>query len=87
MSHSGRMLFTSTATGAIRAVKYPLTEAGEWQDYQAHASSITKVRGHFIAFCKDVGSQIIEIVVLRLINQQVLIILQRFIELLYYSVL
>ena len=43
MSHSGRMLFAGTATGLLRAVKFPLTVPGEWNEYVAHATAITKV--------------------------------------------
>lgn len=43
MSHSGRMLFCGTASGALRSVKFPLTDTGEWQEQQAHAMQITKV--------------------------------------------
>ncbi|KAK1165059.1 hypothetical protein AOXY_G13492 [Acipenser oxyrinchus oxyrinchus] len=43
MSHSGRMIFTGTAMGAIRAMKYPLPIQKEWNEYQGHASPITKM--------------------------------------------
>ena len=43
LSRSGRMLFSGTNTGVIRAFKFPLTVPGEWQELQAHAGSITKV--------------------------------------------
>ena len=43
MSHSGRMLFTGTATGALRSIKFPLTDQGEWAEHQGHAAQITKV--------------------------------------------
>ncbi|MGH0169155.1 UNVERIFIED_CONTAM: hypothetical protein FKN15_005121 [Acipenser sinensis] len=42
MSHSGRMIFTGTAMGTIRAMKYPLPIQKEWNEYQGHASPITK---------------------------------------------
>ena len=43
MSRSGRMLFVGTNTGTIRAMKFPLTVPGEWQEHQAHTGAITKV--------------------------------------------
>ena len=43
LSHSNRMLFVGTSAGTIRAIKYPLTDPGEWQEHQAHASSVTRV--------------------------------------------
>ena len=45
MSHSGKMLFCGTVTGALRSVKFPLTDHGEWQEQQGHAMQITKVPG------------------------------------------
>ena len=47
MSHSGRMLFTGTNAGTLRAMKFPLTQPGEWNEYQGHASAITKVNVPF----------------------------------------
>jgi len=44
LSRSGRMLFAGTNEGSIRSFKFPLTSPGEWQDYQAHSSAITKMR-------------------------------------------
>nr|CAB3267722.1 WD repeat-containing protein 65 [Phallusia mammillata] len=44
MSHSGRMLFCGTMTGALRSIKYPLTDVGEWTEHQGHASQITKMK-------------------------------------------
>ncbi|MBN3282186.1 CFA57 protein, partial [Polyodon spathula] len=43
MSHSGRMIFTGTATGTIRAMKYPLPIQKEWNEYQGHAAPVTKM--------------------------------------------
>uniref|UniRef100_H2ZKC6 Cilia- and flagella-associated protein 57 n=1 Tax=Ciona savignyi TaxID=51511 RepID=H2ZKC6_CIOSA len=43
MSHSGRMLFCGTSNGALRSIKFPLTDVGEWLEHQAHAAQITKV--------------------------------------------
>ena len=43
MSRSGRMLFAGTSTGTVRAMKFPLTVPGEWQEHQAHTGAITKV--------------------------------------------
>jgi len=43
MSRSGRMLFAGTNTGTLRAMKFPLTVPGEWQEHQVHSKPITKV--------------------------------------------
>jgi len=43
MSHSGRMLFCGTMSGAVRSIKFPLTDASEWLEHQAHSGQITKV--------------------------------------------
>jgi hypothetical protein len=37
------MLFVGTNTGTVRAMKFPLTVPGEWQEHQAHTGAITKV--------------------------------------------
>lgn len=44
VSHSGRVIFTGTSSGTIRAVKYPLPVQKEWLTYQAHCGPVTKVR-------------------------------------------
>ena len=44
MSRSGRMLFAGTSSGTLRAMKFPLTVPGEWQEHQVHSGAITKVR-------------------------------------------
>lgn len=44
MSRSGRMLFAGTNSGTLRAMKFPLTVPGEWQEHQVHSGAITKVR-------------------------------------------
>uniref|UniRef100_W5MH82 Cilia- and flagella-associated protein 57 n=1 Tax=Lepisosteus oculatus TaxID=7918 RepID=W5MH82_LEPOC len=43
MSRSGRMLFTGTSLGTIRAIKYPLPIQKDWTEYQAHAAPVTKM--------------------------------------------
>ncbi|XP_049894725.1 cilia- and flagella-associated protein 57 isoform X1 [Epinephelus moara] len=43
VSHSGRVIFTGTFSGAIRAIKYPLPIQKEWIIYQAHSGPITKM--------------------------------------------
>ena len=43
LSRSGRMMFCGTANGVIRAVKFPLGETGDWQDYQSHTGPINRV--------------------------------------------
>lgn len=45
ISHSGRMMFVGTSVGTIRAMKYPLPLQKEFNEYQAHAGPVTKVRG------------------------------------------
>lgn len=45
ISHSGRMMFVGTSVGTIRAMKYPLSLQKEFNEYQAHAGPVTKVRG------------------------------------------
>ena len=40
-------MFAGTSSGAIRAIKFPLGETGEWQEYQAHCGPITRVRTMF----------------------------------------
>lgn len=44
MSRSGRMLFAGTSSGTLRAMKFPLTVPGEWQEHQVHSGAITKMR-------------------------------------------
>uniref|UniRef100_A0A3B1KA86 Cilia and flagella associated protein 57 n=1 Tax=Astyanax mexicanus TaxID=7994 RepID=A0A3B1KA86_ASTMX len=43
MTHSGRALFTGTAFGTVRAIKYPLPLQKDWTEYQAHSAPITKM--------------------------------------------
>ncbi|CAO2588725.1 Cilia- and flagella-associated protein 57 [Lemmus lemmus] len=43
ISHSGRMMFVGTSGGTIRAMKYPLPMQKDFNEYQAHASPITKM--------------------------------------------
>ena len=43
VSHSGRVVFTGTSSGTIRAVKYPLPLQKDWIMYQAHCGPVTKV--------------------------------------------
>lgn len=43
MSHSGRMLFAGTTSGALRSIKFPLTHPGEWTEHQGHSEAILKV--------------------------------------------
>lgn len=45
LSHSGRMLFTGTSNGSVRAMKYPFGhDAGESHEHQAHYGTVTKMR-------------------------------------------
>lgn len=48
LSNSGRMLFTGTSSGAVRAIKFPLTEPVEWQEHHAHSAAVTRVRYYII---------------------------------------
>ncbi|XP_072308119.1 cilia- and flagella-associated protein 57 [Eucyclogobius newberryi] len=43
VSRTGRVVFTGTTSGAIRAVKYPLPTQKEWVMYQAHCAPVTKM--------------------------------------------
>ena len=43
LSHSGRMLFVATNSGAVRAVKFPLTDPADWNEHQAHTAAVTRV--------------------------------------------
>lgn len=43
VSHSGRVVFTGTSSGTIRAINYPLPMQKEWITYQAHCGPVTKV--------------------------------------------
>ncbi|XP_072239030.1 cilia- and flagella-associated protein 57 [Leuresthes tenuis] len=43
VSHSGRVVFTGTSSGTIRAIKYPLPIQKEWITQQAHCGPITKM--------------------------------------------
>ncbi len=43
VSHSGKVVFTGTSSGTIRAIKYPLPIQKEWIMYQAHCGPVTKV--------------------------------------------
>ncbi|KAL3977716.1 pleckstrin-like domain containing family A member 3 [Sarotherodon galilaeus] len=43
VSHSGRVVFTGTSSGTVRAIKYPLPIQKEWLTYQAHSGPVTKM--------------------------------------------
>ncbi|XP_007573404.1 cilia- and flagella-associated protein 57-like [Poecilia formosa] len=43
VSQSGRVVFTGTAGGTVRAVKYPLPDQKEWITQQAHCGPVTKM--------------------------------------------
>ncbi|KAM4640524.1 cilia- and flagella-associated protein 57 [Discoglossus pictus] len=43
LSHSGRMIFTGTANGNIRSMKYPLPVHKEFNEYQAHTGPVTRL--------------------------------------------
>lgn len=44
VSHTGRMVFTGTSSGAIRSMKYPLPVQREFNEYPAHHGPVTKVK-------------------------------------------
>lgn len=44
LSHSGRMLFCGTSAGTLRSLKFPLTNPGEWQEYQGHCKQIGRLQ-------------------------------------------
>ncbi|XP_058487898.1 cilia- and flagella-associated protein 57 [Solea solea] len=43
VSHSGRVIFTGTSSGTIRAIKYPLPIQKDWIMYQAHCGPVSKM--------------------------------------------
>ncbi|XP_043977088.1 cilia- and flagella-associated protein 57 [Gambusia affinis] len=43
VSQSGRVVFTGTAGGTVRAVTYPLPDQKEWITQQAHCGPVTKM--------------------------------------------
>ncbi|XP_015249885.1 PREDICTED: cilia- and flagella-associated protein 57 [Cyprinodon variegatus] len=43
VSHSGRVVFTGTSSGTIRAIKYPLPAQKEWMTQQAHSGRVTRM--------------------------------------------
>lgn len=47
MSHSGRMLFCGSVSGALRSIKFPLSEAGDYTEHCGHSRNITKMRVTF----------------------------------------
>lgn len=48
LSHSGKMLFVGTVNGRIRSMKFPFgSDAGLFQEHQAHSSAITKLHVSF----------------------------------------
>ncbi|KAI8847167.1 WD40-repeat-containing domain protein [Chytridium lagenaria] len=45
ISHNGKMMFTGTATGQIRSMKFPLTgDPEDFQEHQAHSAAVSKLR-------------------------------------------
>lgn len=52
LSGSGKMLFAGGSSGCVRSLKFPLTEAGEFTEHQAHSASVTRVSGHVISHKK-----------------------------------
>ena len=52
LAHGGRMLFVGTSSGAVRSLRFPLSTPGEWSEFRAHSSSITKVTYLKIPVCR-----------------------------------
>lgn len=44
LSGSGRMLFAGGSSGSVRAIKFPLSETGEFAEHQAHSAPVTRLR-------------------------------------------
>ena len=63
ISHGGRMLFTGNTNGMLRCIKFPLTVPGEWQEYQAHSSPISRMKisfdDQYLFTCSNDGSLIV----------------------------
>lgn len=59
LSHSGKCLFVGTSTGNIRSIRYPLTEATDFKELNAHGSLINRIRLSFddkwLFSCSDDG--------------------------------
>lgn len=49
LSGSGKMLFAGGSSGCVRSFKFPLTEAGEFTEHQAHSTPVTRVSEHVIS--------------------------------------
>lgn len=47
LSHTGKMLFGGTSSGALRCIKFPLSIPCEWQEHQAHSGSIVSMKVTF----------------------------------------
>lgn len=44
LSHSGKMMFVGTTSGAIRSMKFPFnSDAGAFQEHQAHSEAVTRL--------------------------------------------
>ena len=60
LSGSGRMLFAGSSSGSVRSLKFPLTEAGEFSEHQAHSAAVTRVSwygvGQYNMLCVCCGS-------------------------------
>ncbi|XP_053172243.1 cilia- and flagella-associated protein 57 [Scomber japonicus] len=59
VSRSGRVVFTGTSSGTIRAIKYPLPIQKEWIMYQAHCGPVSKMAitfdDHFLLTASEDG--------------------------------
>ncbi|KAJ3321023.1 Cilia- and flagella-associated protein 57 [Boothiomyces sp. JEL0866] len=44
LSNSGKMLFVGTQAGTIRALRFPFGDHHDFQEHQAHAAAVTKIK-------------------------------------------
>eukprot|EP00731_Ephydatia_muelleri_P018745 Em0011g785a len=44
LSHTGKMLFVGSSSGTVRAMKFPLTDGGEYQEHTAHSLAVTRMK-------------------------------------------
>ncbi|KAI6655110.1 WD repeat-containing protein 65-like [Oopsacas minuta] len=44
LSRSGRMLFCGTSQGGVRAMKFPLSDPGKYNETQAHNGAVTRIK-------------------------------------------
>ncbi|KAL7750132.1 hypothetical protein RI367_004304 [Sorochytrium milnesiophthora] len=65
LSQNNRMMFAATATGSVRALKFPfmLTDNGDFQEHEGHSSAVNRLRisydDQYLFSCADDGSMIV----------------------------